>query len=150
MVAISESLTWELTKKNTSFMKKLNGRTKRSGSVKFSTEPGNIKSLSLFKYSGIANNKAFDVTFGPKNTCAVVSKTASKAASNPKSTYVTTPMNKHFRKSEASIVKQSSDVFYRADLKDDALAKFSKVYSANRIAKGVKKGLPVKKGRTSN
>mmetsp|Transcript_8816 Transcript_8816/g.12563 ORF Transcript_8816/g.12563 Transcript_8816/m.12563 type:complete len:151 (-) Transcript_8816:47-499(-) len=150
MVAISDSLTWELTKKNTSFMRKKNGRTKRSGSVKFSVEKGNAKNLSLFKYSGIANSKAVDVVFTDGNGAALVTKTASKAGAQPAKTLAETPMNKHFRRAEKSIKSQAFDNFYRPDLQEAVLAKYTKVYSANRIAKGVKKALPMKQGRKKN
>mmetsp|Transcript_23602 Transcript_23602/g.36453 ORF Transcript_23602/g.36453 Transcript_23602/m.36453 type:complete len:149 (+) Transcript_23602:516-962(+) len=147
MVAISDSLAWELTKKNTSFMRKVNGRTKRSGSVKFSVEKGNAKNLSLFKYSGLANSKAIDVVFTDGNGAALVTKTASKAATQPSKAIVSTPINKHFRRTEKNIKNQAAGTYYRADLVDDVLAKYTKVYSANRIAKGVKKAQPMKKGR---
>lgn len=148
MVHVADSLVWELTKKNTSFMRKVNGHTKRSGSVKFSVEKGNVKSLSLFKYSGIANSKAADVVCTEGNGAALITKTASKAATKPNKSIVATPVNKDFRRVESVITKQTVSNFYRPDLKSSMLAKWTKVYQANRRAKGITKPVPVKKGRT--
>ena len=109
-----------------------------------------MKSLSTFKYSGIANNKTVDVIVADNNGAKLVKKTASKAHSYPKKSYSKTSINKNFRRVEKTILSQTVDNFYRPDLKSDALAKFSAVYSSNRKAKGVKKVVPMKKGRASS
>jgi large subunit ribosomal protein L28e len=151
MVHVPDSLVWELTKKNTSFMKKRNGSTKRTGSIKFSVEKGNIQSLSMFKYSGLANSKVADVACTPENGAVMVTKTASKAHSKPSKGIVSTPVNKNFRRVESTINKAIVDNYYRPDLKSAVLAKWTKVYQANRRAKGITKPVPVKKGgRTSS
>eukprot|EP00978_Attheya_sp_CCMP212_P007701 scaffold17896_cov58-Attheya_sp.AAC.1 len=150
MVQISDSLTWELVKNNNSFMKKVNGSTKRGGTMRFSVEQGNLMSLSTFKYSGIANSKAVDVVVADNNTAKLVKKTATKAHSHPKKSFSKTSINKHFRRVEKTILSQAIDNYYRPDLKSETLAKFSAVYSANRKAKGVKKVVPMKKGRASS
>ena len=56
MVAVPDQLVWEITKKNHAFLKSKNGRSKRSGQIKFSSEPGNLKNLHTLQYSGIANS----------------------------------------------------------------------------------------------
>jgi large subunit ribosomal protein L28e len=150
MVQVSDSLLWELTRKNTSFMKKTNGRTKRSGTIKFSCEKGNVKSLSQFKYSGLANSKVVDVVCTEENRAQLVTKTASKAAVEPKGSFRSININKDFRRSEKVICSQALDNYYRPDLKADVLAKYYKVYQANRRAKGIKKIVPVKKGRSKS
>mmetsp|Transcript_6050 Transcript_6050/g.8719 ORF Transcript_6050/g.8719 Transcript_6050/m.8719 type:complete len:152 (+) Transcript_6050:399-854(+) len=147
MVQVSDSLVWELVRHNSSFMKKVNGRTKRSGSVKFSVEKGNVKSLSLFQCSGLANSKSVDVDFTSTNGAELVIKAASKAHSFPAKTIAVTPLNKDFRRVENIIMKQSIENYYRPDLKKAVLAKWTKVYQTNRRAKGIKKTVPVKKGR---
>ena len=148
MVQVSDSLMWVLTRKNTSFMKKVNGRTKRSGSIKFSVEKGNLRSLSLFQYSGLANSKAVDVVCTDSNGAELIKKTASKAHRYPSKGKASIPINKDFRRAENTILTQSVNNFYRPDLKDAALAKYTKVYQANRRAKGIVKAVPMKKGRT--
>lgn len=147
MVAIPDSLAWELTKKNTAFLKKKNGHTKRSGAIQFSVEKGNVKSLNKFKYSGIANSKAVDVTFTDDNRAKLVTRTASKISKSPKKGYAVIPLNKDFRRVEHTIKTQITDNYYRPDLKQEALGKWTQVYKANRRAKGVKPVVPTKKGR---
>lgn len=146
MVAVSNQLIWECVKNNNSFLKKVNGRTKRSGTMRFSVEKNNLRSLSSYKQSGIGSTQAVGVA--SKDDAAVLyTKTASKTAST--TAIVETPINKPFKKVVATIEKSIADNFYRPDLKNDALAKYSAVYQANRRAKGVKKVVPVKKGRGS-
>merc|ERR1712032_964856 len=130
--------------------KKVNGRTKRSGSVKFSVEKGNARSLSYLKYSGLANEKTTDVVFTDGDGAALVTKTASKCHTNPSKTFVSTPINRDFRRVDDIIQKQTMKNYYRPDLKAAVLGKWTKVYQANRRAKGIKKPVPVKKGRTSS
>ena len=60
----SDALVWLCVKDNNSFMRKNKcAQTKRNGQITLSAEPGNLTSLSSFKYSGIANSKVikFDV-----------------------------------------------------------------------------------------
>jgi len=149
MVATPDSLVWELVKEHNSFIRTCNGRTKRSGTIKFSAEKGNIKSLSQFQCSGIANSKVADISSTATSGGELFTKTASKAHTKPKAGKVITPVNKDFRRVEAVIQKQVIDNYYRRDLKGAILAKWTKVYQANRRAKGIKKPVPVKKGRTN-
>jgi large subunit ribosomal protein L28e len=150
MVACADSLVWEVTKRNNSFLKKRNGKTKRSGKVEFSTEKGNLKSLNQFKYSGIANSKAFDVVCTDDNKATLVVKTASKCGVSPAKGTASIALNKSdFRKVEKTIRNTTDNVYYRRDLVDDALGKWTKVYQANKRANGVLKGVPPKMGRGS-
>jgi large subunit ribosomal protein L28e len=148
MVQIADSLTWELIKHNNCFLKKKSGKTKRTGTISFSSEKGNIKSLSQFKYSGIANSKTFDVSCTDDNKAELFIKTASKCGTQPNKSSATIPLNKSdFRKVEATIKNTTSGVFYRRDLEGAALAKWTKVYQGNKRANGTKKTRPCKKGR---
>jgi hypothetical protein len=146
MVQISDSLLWELTKKNTSFMKKVNGQTKRSGSIKFSTEKGNVKCLSKAAYSGLANSKTADIIVTDDNQAHLVKKTK-KSHQFPAKGHAVTHIKKDFRRAENVIQKQVIDNFHRPDLKDALMGKYAKVYEGIRRAKGIKKTVPVKKGR---
>ena len=146
MVACSDSLVWELTKNNSCFLKKKNGHTKRSGSIAFSTEKANLTSLNQHKYSGLANTKVAGLNCTSDNRAELVVKTASKP-NQPKKAFATIPMNKDFRRVESAIRKTTINNFYRRDLEAAALGKWTKVYQANRRAKGVKKVVPCKKGR---
>jgi large subunit ribosomal protein L28e len=57
----ADSLIWLLVKDNNSFLHK-RARTSRAGGVQFSSEPGNLLSVNSFKYSGLANSKAIDIS----------------------------------------------------------------------------------------
>lgn len=147
MVAIPDQLCWELVKGGNAFLNKKNGNTKRSGSVSFSTEKGNLKSLNLFKYSGLAQSKAVDIVIDDDNRAQLYTKTASKCHTQPKKSKVVANINKDFRRAESVIMKQTVNNFYRRDLKAAALGKYTKVYQANRRTKGITKPVPTKKGR---
>jgi large subunit ribosomal protein L28e len=146
MVAAPDSLVWELVKNNNSFMRKKNGRTARSGSIRFSVERGNLKSVSTYKYSGLANSKTIDVSATPDNRASLTIKTK-RAVSSGKAGKASIALNKDFRRTEKTIMSQATDNYYRPDLKASALAKYTAIYRSNRVAKGVKKVAPVKKGR---
>lgn len=147
MVHVPDQLVWELVKKSNCFLKKKNGRTKRSGAIKFSVEQGNLKSLNMLKYSGLANSKVTDIVFDDDNRAQLITKTASKCHTKPSKSKAATNINKDFRRAENIILKQTVDNYYRRDLKAAALGKYTKVYQANRRAKGITKPVPTKKGR---
>jgi len=146
MVAAPDSLVWEIVKNNNSFMRNKNGRTSRSGSVRFSVERGNLTSRSTYKYSGLANSKTIDIASTSDNRAALTLKTK-KAGTSGKRGKTTIALNKDFRRTEKTIASQATDNYYRPDLKSAALAKYTAVYRGNRAAKGVKKALPMKRGR---
>ena len=147
MVLIPDSLAWELTKGNTCFLKKKNGHTKRSGKIQFSTEKGNLASLNQFRYSGLANSKVASIECTDDDRAQLIVKSASKCHTQPKKATATIPMNKDFRRVESAIRKHTISNFYRRDLESAILGKWTKVYQANRRAKGIKKIVPTKKGR---
>lgn len=128
-------------------MRKVNGRTRRSGSVRFSTERGNVTNLSTYKYSGLANAKTIDISATDDNRAVLTIKTKA-ASTSGKSGKAAIALNKDFRRVEKTLKSQATDNYYRPDLKDAALAKYTAVYKSNRVAKGVKKSVPVKKGRS--
>ena len=152
MVNIPDSLTWSLISQNNSFMRKRNGRTSRSGAVRFSAESGNLKSLSTFKYSGVANSKTFDVSSvvvgaASRHKIVVTSKT-SKAGVSPKKGVATSLVAKNFRTAVGkTLAAPNGEKFYRRDLVEDVKAKYAALYNEVRVKKGIKKGMAVKTGR---
>mmetsp|Transcript_22581 Transcript_22581/g.49282 ORF Transcript_22581/g.49282 Transcript_22581/m.49282 type:complete len:153 (+) Transcript_22581:94-552(+) len=147
MVAVPEQLVWECIRKNNSFLRKKNGSTKRSGCVTFSVEKGNLKSLNQLKFSGLAGPKTVDVVFTDNNGCKLITKTASKCDTQPKKAMASYNIKRDFRRSTKVLTKLTTDVFYRRDLKAAMLGKYTKIYQANRRAKGITKPVLVKKGR---
>lgn len=84
------------------------------------------------------------------NKAQLIVKTAGKAATQPSKSTANIALNKSdFRKVEKTIKNTTSAVYYRRDLEAAALAKWTKVYQANKRANGVKKGVPPKMGRGS-
>jgi hypothetical protein len=146
MVAISNQLIWEVVKNNNSFLKKVNGRSRRSGTMRFSMERNNLRSISSFKHTGIASTQAVGIS-SKNDTAVLYTKTASKSATT--TAVAETPINKPFAKVAKTLERTIADTFYRPDLKDDALAKYSLVYQGNRRAKGIQKHVLTKKGRGS-
>eukprot|EP00588_Corethron_pennatum_P015516 CAMPEP_0194265220 /NCGR_PEP_ID=MMETSP0169-20130528/537_1 /TAXON_ID=218684 /ORGANISM="Corethron pennatum, Strain L29A3" /LENGTH=151 /DNA_ID=CAMNT_0039005645 /DNA_START=95 /DNA_END=550 /DNA_ORIENTATION=- len=146
MVKAPDALVWEIVGHNNCFLRKKSGNTRRTGTVAFSTEPGNLPSLSSFKYSGLASSQAVDVT--PGETGAVLTlRNAAKVGAHPNKATATVPLTKCFRKSVKTISATAGSPYYRPDLKQAALAKYDAVYRSNRIARGVKKAVKSKQGR---
>ncbi|GMH68315.1 hypothetical protein TL16_g04901 [Triparma laevis f. inornata] len=140
MVAISDSLTWQLISQNNSFLHKKNGRSSRTGAIRFSKEKANVMSLSTFKYSGIANSRATSVTVAEDskgNTFPVLVKKTSKGKT------VTIPLNKNFRSAVKTVTSQNN----RADLTANLKAKYAGIYNGNMAKKEMRKKTVVKVGR---
>jgi large subunit ribosomal protein L28e len=68
---MSDALVWQLVKDNNAFLVK-RGRTNRDGAVQFSREAGNLLNVNSFKYSGLANRKAVDISAKDKNVTLAV------------------------------------------------------------------------------
>merc|ERR1711862_529480 len=118
-------------------------------------EKGNLANLNKPRFSGLANSKAVDIsptstteTWGGAGITMNI-KVASKAHSYPKQFQAVIPLNKHFRRSVKAITNTTIDNYYRKDLKSTILARYSAVYRSSRIARGIKKPIPVKRGRVS-
>lgn len=147
MVNCPDQLLWECVKRNNRFLHKKNGHTKRSGKVAFSSEKGNLKSLNMLKFSGLANPKVADVVCTVDNKTNLILKSSSKVGTKPSKAVAVTNVRKDFVRSVRTLKKVVVDNYYRADLQDALLAKYTKVYQANRRARGITKSVPVKKGR---
>ena len=146
MVQCPDSLVWQIVGRNNSFQKKVNGQTKRSGATTFSVEKGNLYSKNSFKFSGLANSKAVDISATADNSTAISTKTKS-AATSPKKTLASASAGKCFKRSSGTVKSLVAANYYRRDLAKASLAKYSAVYKANRIAKKEKAAVPMKKGR---
>jgi len=130
-MSIPDCLVWEISKRNSSFLVTKNGRTKRSGTVGFSTDPMNVTSINSFANSGIANSNA--IGFDGQE---LVLKKDGKL--------VKTKLSGLTPKAYKSIIDSTGESFYRRDLSKAALAKYSAILSGKR------KTFRVKKGRTSS
>jgi len=122
-MSISQELTWSLLKKHNSFLVRRNG-------VKFSSEPGNLKNLHKFKYSGLANKKVIDVQPNGKDKGVVVSRKTPRAskARRPSQAFQKIVLKHHFRNNARSLSNLIR--YYRPDLKHAAVARLSQL---NRV-----------------
>eukprot|EP00747_Dinoflagellata_sp_TGD_P161546 gnl/TRDRNA2_/TRDRNA2_178112_c0_seq1.p1 gnl/TRDRNA2_/TRDRNA2_178112_c0~~gnl/TRDRNA2_/TRDRNA2_178112_c0_seq1.p1 ORF type:complete len:167 (+),score=40.54 gnl/TRDRNA2_/TRDRNA2_178112_c0_seq1:73-501(+) len=132
MVA-SPELLWECVKSNSSFIRK------SPNMPVFTAEPANLCGLNSFKFSGLANGKAFDiktVKTGKKETIIVTqSPKKSSRTMRPKSLFRETGLNKASKKGVASLDKMMGARYYRRDLMDLAKAKYGKVKTSLRKKK---------------
>lgn len=150
MVAISDSLCYQLVKGHHAFLQKRNGRSNRTGTVQFTTESGNVKNLNSSKYTGIAKTQTVDLTsVEDSNGRQVVQLTLltgkvgkTRGASSKRSI----ALKKNFRRSVRSMSRVTGGN-YRSDLSDDALARYAKLKAGVQVANGVKEGTKVKLGR---
>jgi hypothetical protein len=100
-----------------------------------------------FTFTSILQYCQLESVCTPDNKAQLITKTASKCASQPKGTFVKTNVHQNFTRAEKILLGQTTDVYYRRDLKAAALAKYTKCYQANRRAKSITKPVPTKKGR---
>ena len=151
MATCPPSLTWMLVKDQNAFMHKRNGQTARSGSVTLSGEPFNLTNTHSFKASGLANEQAVGVSYdeGAKVPLTLALK-VKKAAAKPAKQVAKTPLKKNFRRVAKAITSQTAGQYYRADLKDAALQRWSSVYRFAMVKKGLKKPAKGKYGRKSD
>lgn len=111
---MSASLQWQLIRNNSSFVLS----TKKYGEKQlFSTEPGNLMNKHSFKYSGLANAKAVDVSPLANGKGVVITTKNKAAASKPKTGYTEVPLEvKGARPTFKAVRGLMGKSFYRADL----------------------------------
>ena len=119
---MSADLQWELIKKSNRFL------VKRDGS-QFSSEPYNLKNINSYKFSGLANPRALDVSVSKdgKSVQLSMKKTGNGAVRKPK----TAPVQLALKKGVHHGVNYSSELVrhvterasYRADLSRVAIAR---------------------------
>ena len=143
---MSEALVWHLIRDNNSFLVK-RGRTNRDGAVQFSKEPGNVLNVNAFKYSGIANEKALDVTTvlvdktkkpdGKKAPAVALNKKTGKSLNKPKAA-----VEKVVLKKKADALKALADLSasgFRSDLAAAAKIRYLKLFKDAQIRRGAGK-----------
>jgi large subunit ribosomal protein L28e len=124
----SDTLTWLLTKKTSSFL------VKRSGN-EFAREKFNLKNINSRKYSGLASTKAVDLTLADKKI--TLTTKVEKNVRKPAKAENVVPLRKGARGGANTIRANISRSFYRRDLKKAALARWSKLSTVAKVEKGV-------------
>ena len=123
----SDTLTWLLTKKTSSFLVKRNHN-------EFAKERFNLLNRHSRKYSGLAAKKAVDISLADKKV-SLTTKIARKQR-KPASSENVVPLRKGARGGANTIRTHISRNFYRRDLKKAALAKWSRLSTVAKVEKG--------------
>eukprot|EP00341_Mesodinium_pulex_P013836 CAMPEP_0116930350 /NCGR_PEP_ID=MMETSP0467-20121206/27145_1 /TAXON_ID=283647 /ORGANISM="Mesodinium pulex, Strain SPMC105" /LENGTH=151 /DNA_ID=CAMNT_0004610535 /DNA_START=34 /DNA_END=489 /DNA_ORIENTATION=+ len=148
MSRTSDSLVWQVIRKQNSFLHKRE-RTSRAGAVMFSCEPGNLLSAHSFKYSGIANSKTVDVSSEAGNRVAL--KTSAPTKTNlPKKAVNSTPLRKDRKRSLKAVKARGCNNFHRADLTSAAVARYNRLYRDARVKGGIVKAAKSTTGPRNN
>ncbi|KAH9486208.1 60S ribosomal protein L28 [Psilocybe cubensis] len=127
---MSSDLQWLLLRKNSSFIVK----RVPEGPV-FSKEPGNLRNLNSFKYSGLANSKTIDV----KEQAGSIKIVTRKVKASPHAVgkaYATTSIRPRSGGRRAlGVASGIAKRGYRPDLRTAALARVSALIAAQREPK---------------
>jgi len=131
----SPELVWYLVRNNTSFLVKRNG-------VEFTSEPNNLRNLNCYRYSGLAQKRTVGIAnHGGSVRLTLKSKKASHSR-KPASSHTHLTLNKTFRRGAKTISHEVGQ--YRPDLKQAALARWTKIHSS---LKGVSKKQRTRRAR---
>jgi len=135
----SPDVVWSVVKDtNCNLLKRTCGYSRRSAMGKrgghFSQEPNNLAGINSFKFSGLANAKAVGITPAADNKGIVLTTKSRKSdrVRKPAKLYNKLTLNKTFRKVAKTIIAETSGNFYRADLQNAALAKWSIIAASQK------------------
>ncbi|CAI7610154.1 unnamed protein product [Penicillium discolor] len=136
---ISNDLVWQITRNQNSFLVNRNS----GGGFQFSRDPLNLLNKHSYKYAGYANNKAVGVQ-ATENGVAVTTKKPSNPQ-QPASNVVTVTYgpSTSTRKIYKGVADKTAKNNYRADLREEAVARVSAV----RRSQLPKKDTPAQKPR---
>ncbi|KAK0234071.1 ribosomal L28e/Mak16 [Armillaria fumosa] len=127
---MSSDLQWLLIRNSNSFIVK----RVPEGPI-FSREPGNLRNLHSYKYSGLANAKTIDVSDSPAGVKITTrkSKASSHAVASAKAVSYIRPRSGTRR--ALGIASQPLKKGYRPDLRTAALARVSALIAAQKEPK---------------
>ncbi|OQE13145.1 hypothetical protein PENFLA_c053G06774 [Penicillium flavigenum] len=136
---ISNDLVWQITRNQNAFLVNRNS----GGGFQFSRDPLNLLNKHSYKYAGYANNKAVGVQ-ATENGVAVTTKKPSNPQQPAQNvvtvTYGPSTSNRKIYKGVADKTAKNN---YRADLREEAVARVSAV----RRSQLPKKDTPAQKPR---
>ncbi|OBZ68589.1 60S ribosomal protein L28-1 [Grifola frondosa] len=135
---MSSDLQWLLLRKNNSFLvdRVVEGPV-------FSKEPGNLRNLHSFKYSGVANEKTITVKESESGIQLVTRKKGASPRAVHSAVATTTIRSRSGPRRAAGVTAKLAKRGYRPDLRTAALARVS----ALLVAQKEKKPTPPKKLR---
>ena len=133
MANCSPDVVWSVVKDTSAHLLKRKA-SRKSGMGKagaqLTLEPNNLTGINSFKYSGLANPQAVDLsiaadTKGKKENKVQYSVKSAMKTNNPKQGSAKILLSKGAKRSANSIVKSTEARAYRSDLKADALARYT-------------------------
>ncbi|CAK42177.1 probable 60S ribosomal protein L28e [Aspergillus awamori] len=137
---VSSDLIWQLTRTQNAFLVKRNS----GGGSQFSRDPLNLQNKHSFKYAGYANTKAVGVQATENGGVAVITKKPSNPQQPAKNVVtVTYGPNASTRKIYKGVADKTAKNGYRADIREDAVARVSAI----RRSQKAKKETPAQKPR---
>ncbi|KAJ5902492.1 60S ribosomal protein L28 [Penicillium taxi] len=137
---VSNDLVWQLTRNQNAYLVRRN----TGGGAQFSRDPLNLVNKQSFKYAGYANSKAIGIQGTDSGDLNVVTKKTS-SPQHPAKTFVTVTYGPKasIRKIYKGVADKTAKSGYRADLREEAVARVSAVRQSQRP----KKETPVKAPR---
>jgi len=126
---MSYDLQWLLLRKNNSFI------VKRASKPIFSREPGNLRNLHSYKYSGLANSKVIDISDSASGLKVVSRKTKASPHAVASANAISTIRPRSGSRRALGIACATAKRGYRPDLRTAALARVSALLSAQREPK---------------
>ncbi|KAJ5231310.1 60S ribosomal protein L28e [Penicillium citrinum] len=137
---VSNDLVWQITRNQNSFLVRRN----TGGGSQFSRDPLNLVNKHSFKYAGYANTKAIGVQGTENGGVSVTTKKPSNP-NQPGKNFVTVNYgpNTATRKVYKGVADKTAQNGYRADLREEAVARVSAV----RRSQKAKKDTPAQKPR---
>jgi len=126
---MSADLQWLLLRKNNSHI------VKRAPGPTFSKEPGNLRNLHSYKYSGLANQKTIHVTESD-GTIKIVTRKSKASPNAVASAYASSTVRARSGSRRAlGVAAGTAKRGYRPDLRTAALARVSALAAAQKEPK---------------
>ena len=144
MVSLPASQCWMYVRNNNSAL--IKRREGKGYGIQLTAEKGNVMNKNTFKYSGLANEKTIAIDVGADGKVTMGLK-APKNATKPAKSVNVTPLHKNFRRVAKSIKTQTAGKYYRGDLTDKALARWTALNRYTKVVAGVVKKAKTKTGR---
>ncbi|KAF3235861.1 hypothetical protein TWF128_001699 [Orbilia oligospora] len=120
----SSDLLWEITRNNSSFLVK----RKTGSGVRLSRDPLNLRNVHSRKHSGAVNNQAIGIVPSGKGGISLLTKKKGTGATISQSY----KPSKTSRKAYVQIANSTTKKGYRADLREDAIARASALIRSYR------------------
>ncbi|KAB8237853.1 hypothetical protein ETB97_012898 [Aspergillus alliaceus] len=129
---VSSDLVWQLTRNQNAFLVKRNS----GGGSQFSRDPLNLQNKHSFKYAGYANTKAIGVQPTENGGVTVITKKTGNVQQPTKNIVrVSFGPKASTRKIYKGVADKTAKNGYRADLREDAVARVSAIRRSQKPKK---------------